>query len=205
MKMERNCERLRQHIDLLIDNQLDRDSMSLLQEHLRYCRSCRRAVKNREAMAARIREAGREVQAPPGLRSRISRAASVSSPYRRLLKGAAAVVLVCLLALFGFFHFLGRWNPGQLKMLEGELVCMGKKLEERYRVHWDCGNYGHLPVLKTATGDLWHLVKNEPALQMAKGMTDEFHPRVRVVAHVYPEEHFLEVQSYQYLAGVTNE
>ena len=81
---------------------------------------------------------------------------------------------------------------------------MGKKLEDKYRLHWDCENYGHLPVIETSDGHVWHLVNNQPAHELGLKMSDDYHPAVQLLGYVYPEEHFLEIQSYRLTEAVTN-
>lgn len=204
-RMSQNCDKFRYSIDLYVDGQLDRPSQYALETHLGECRQCWESVQARRTLILRVRRFERKTQAPPALLHRIRRGSSAWRAHSRFFKWTAAVVMAFALALLGFFYAFPGWTPGQLATLEGNLICMGKKLEERYRVHWDCGNYGHLPILETRSGELWHLVNNQAAHELAGGMTDDSHPRVRVIANVYAEEHFLEIRDYQHLPDLGNQ
>lgn len=203
--MSEICEKFRRNVDLYLDGQLDRSSETALEHHLSRCEGCRTNVQKRQTLILRVRQFGRKVQAPQTLRKRLPEEPNSGGKYRRVLQWTVAAAVACALFLFGFFYAFPGWTPGELATLEGKLICMGKKLEEQYRVHWDCGNYGHLPVLETGSGEIWHLVNNQPAHELSREMTDDFHPEVGVTAYVYADEHFIEVQSYRYLPTSENQ
>lgn len=196
-----DCRKFEPIFDLYLDSQLSPESRSDFERHISTCARCLRRLRARQTLLERIRRSGREVKIPPHVAARILNSA------RRELRGqphlgwrwGGAVAALCLLSVLSLWLLTGPllWKAGQIETLEGRLVCMGKTLEERYRAHWDCVNYGHLPVIETSGGRLWHLVNNQAAHDLAVNMDDDSQPRVRIVAYVYPKEHFLEIRTYQ--------
>ena len=203
MKIETDeCKQLESIVDLYLDGQLSSESRSALERHLSNCPFCLRKLEGRRMLVKRIHQAGLNVEVPPHLAAKALESAqgglkSLAHSYYKWVVGLAAALL--LVIVVGFWFYTQPLSAGQLQTFEGKLVCMGKKLEERYQVHRDCTNYGHLPVIETSTGELWHLVNNEAAHELALNMNDTDSVSVQVVAYVYPKEHFLEIKTYQRL------
>ncbi|MBI2821465.1 MAG: zf-HC2 domain-containing protein [Acidobacteria bacterium] len=198
-----DCHRLEPILDLYLDGQLSPESRSDFEQHVSNCPSCSQRLQARRTLLDRVRRSGRAVTIPPHLATRIrDNARSRLQGYFHIgWRWVGAIAALCLLSVLSVSLFTGPflWKAGQVETLEGRLVCMGRMLEERYRAHWDCANYGHLPVIETEGGQLWHLVNNQAAHDLAINMDDKSQPRVRMVAYVYPKEHFLEIRTYQLL------
>ncbi|MBI4455782.1 MAG: zf-HC2 domain-containing protein [Acidobacteria bacterium] len=198
-----DCHKFEPILDLYLDSQLSPESRSDFERHVSTCARCLQRLRSRQTLLERVRRSGREVKIPPQVAARILNSARRELKWHSHVgwRWGGAVAALCLLSVLSVWLFTGPflWKAGQIETLEGRLVCMGKMLGERYRAHWDCANYGHLPVIETNSGQLWHLVNNRAAHDLAVNMDDDSQSRVRIVAYVYPKEHFLEIRSYQLL------
>ncbi|RME76183.1 MAG: hypothetical protein D6776_01700 [Planctomycetota bacterium] len=121
-----DCRAVWERLDAFRDDELEPEVSAELDRHLERCATCRLERVRRDALEARVREAGRGVTPPPGLEARLraaldrecgaGRRVTRWRAWRRSL-AAAAVLLAVLLGV-------GLWpGPASADLLAHHLVC----------------------------------------------------------------------------------
>ncbi|MGC4054184.1 MAG: hypothetical protein QM757_34290 [Paludibaculum sp.] len=94
-----NCETLREHLDLYMDNHLPANEGLAAQTHLEQCLDCAAEWQARRMFRGRLRQAVRSGDTPPFLEARIRanlRSTHRSSSWHRVWAPVAAAAVICL-------------------------------------------------------------------------------------------------------------
>ncbi|WP_321475740.1 hypothetical protein [uncultured Paludibaculum sp.] len=94
-----NCETLREHLDLHMDQQLPADAVVAAQSHLDQCPECAAEWQSRRLLRGRLRGAVRAHATPPFLEARIRanlRATQPPATWRRPWVLVTAMAVICL-------------------------------------------------------------------------------------------------------------
>jgi len=92
------CREVLAKLDSYLDDELLTETVIEISRHVEACPACAREVAARRALRSRLRSAARQVDLPPGLKSRLRRCLRWSNPTIGapwLMTIAAAVVAAC--------------------------------------------------------------------------------------------------------------
>lgn len=201
-----DCRRLREVLDLYVDQELAPEAMSAAETHLAECDSCQRAAEQLLRLRRELKAVVGRYQPPPRLERSIRHPGLFAVRFRV----AASVAIFMLLALAGVAYSPGsrdllatqlervafRLDMPRAVVLEGTLLCRDCELHARYGAHPMCSVKGHHGALQTADGKIWNLMETRSSQELIHNH-DLVGKKMRVWARTYRRAGTLEVEGYE--------
>lgn len=202
-----DCKKLREIMDLHIDDELSPEGSLEVQSHLADCPPCRKAMDRIVQLRELVRDEVYRHVPPAGLEDQIRLRISPEWPryvaVPRVAVGLAALLLVLLLipavrgkAAAALDFVAMQLDDTRQVVLEGTVLCRDQQLQRKYGTAAQCKLTGHRGWLVTSDGKYWSILEGTNSRELLHDAS-MLGKRVIVRGRIFRHASSIEVENYE--------